>query len=122
MLTIASAMRSSRSASGTPAPGSISRRTSAPIPSISSTARPLPSINKPAVIPRSSCGTLSSPCGENSLGFCTAIDSFLDPREIDDALAQHRLAHLAEFEVLLLCAVALGRGGRQDEAHQLIVQ
>ena len=39
-------------------------------------------------------------------------DRFLDPRQIDDALAQHRLAHLAEFEVLFLGAVALGRRGR----------
>ena len=48
----------------------------------------------------------------------------LDAREIDDAFAQHRFADLAKFEVLL--RRRFGRGGaargRQNQAHELIVE
>ena len=75
MLTMASATRSSRPASGGGAPGSTSLRTCAPMASMISTALPLPSIKRLAVMPRRSCGTLSRPCGGKSPGFCTAMET-----------------------------------------------
>ncbi len=75
MLTMASATLSKRMASGAGAAGSMSLRTCTPIASINSTALPLPSIKRPAVMPRSSCGTLSRPCGGESPGFCTAMET-----------------------------------------------
>ena len=49
---------------------------------------------------------------------------FLDARHIDDALAQHRLAHQFEFQVLIRRQFSeRGIGSRgQDQAHQLIVE
>jgi hypothetical protein len=62
-------------------------------------------------MPRSSCGTLSSPCGGKSPASAPRPKRFLDPRQIDDAFAQHRLADQPEFEILLGAGRAAVHGG-----------
>src|ERR1700744_1814133 len=99
MLTMASATRSSRIGSGGGAPGSISLRTCPPTASINSTARVLASTKNPAGKPRGNAAQqlwhIVEPLSRELVRLLhRGRDGFLDAREIDDALAQHRLADL----------------------------
>ena len=47
-------------------------------------------------------------------------EELLDPREVDDALAQHRLGDLAEFGIRL--AAGRRRARRHDEPHERVVE
>ena len=68
------------------------------------------------MIPRTSDGMASSPCA--------LAHGFLDPREIDDALAHHGFRNLTELGRLGFGHVGLTRHGllRHGQPNELLVQ
>ena len=90
------------------APAACTRLSCWAMPSTISTARDLPSISRPALMPRIRSGQRPGPPLERAAD--TLGDRFLDARQVHDALAQHRGLHLLEVAVV---AVSAALGGRR---------
>ncbi len=105
---------------GRPCPPGCMTRFNCPVtPSMTSTARALPNMSRPALSPRiKSCQAIEA--GGVQRATDVLADRFLDAREVQDTFAQYRGLYLLEIVVFVLFEI--GRALRPDEADELAVE